>query len=117
MISGLLLLVGTSVAQETGLSPSASLNLVRPCERDADCSLTKVIIIIVLGSNQFEDVLPVEILVQALKPTMDINRLSLVVLGFHLHAPDVSTDLSCSPSALRPARPDIGNDRPMVALR
>ena len=47
MISGLLLLLGTSLAQETGLSASASLNLVRPCERDADCSLTKVIIIII----------------------------------------------------------------------
>ena len=47
MISGLLLLLGTSLAQETGLSASASLNLVRPCERDADCSLTKVIITII----------------------------------------------------------------------
>ena len=47
MISGLLLLLGSSVAQETGLSASASLNLVRPCERDADCSLTKVIITII----------------------------------------------------------------------
>ena len=48
MISGLLLLVGTSLAQETGLSASASLNLVRPCERDADCSLTKVIIFFII---------------------------------------------------------------------
>ena len=47
MISGLLLLLGSSLAQETGLSASASLNLVRPCERDADCSLTKVIITII----------------------------------------------------------------------
>ena len=48
MISGLLLLLGSSVARETGLSASASLNLVRPCERDADCSLTKVIIVFII---------------------------------------------------------------------
>ena len=48
MISGLLLLLGSSVAQETGLSASASLNLVRPCERDADCSLTKVKIVFII---------------------------------------------------------------------
>ena len=57
MISGLLLLLGSSLAQETGLSASASLNLVRPCERDADCSLTKVIISSVRSSNSHPDLL------------------------------------------------------------